>query len=270
MKHCHFSIIYNELPFLKQKLPFLYEHFDQIIFYDLNIRTLEFSNDGTHEFIKNYPDPENKITLIEKQTLSDVDKFYGYSFVEKRKMFAVGSQYVKDDIDVFWCTDADEFFDVDYFKRIDTMYETITGSVTTPHIIFFKDKNHAFCNGEKNNSEKLFLYARITKHKPGNVYGHCCLQSQFTPVHRPGDLLVYHFAYVGENRVAEKIRLYQRTTPSMRHFYADIWQKFKPLKGNAIIKKGHPSVKTWNIKRVNIALPDYIDYETMMKDLGQK
>ena len=34
MKHCHISIISNELPFLKRKLPFLYKNFDQIIFVD--------------------------------------------------------------------------------------------------------------------------------------------------------------------------------------------------------------------------------------------
>ena len=58
MKHCHFSILYNELPFLKQKLPFLYDNFDQVIFYDLNVCTHQphFSTDGCHEFIKDFPD----------------------------------------------------------------------------------------------------------------------------------------------------------------------------------------------------------------------
>jgi len=70
MRHCHFSILFNELPYLKQKLPFLYQFFDQIIFYDLNIVTKKFSDDGSHEFIKNYPDPENKITLIEDITIT--------------------------------------------------------------------------------------------------------------------------------------------------------------------------------------------------------
>ena len=60
MKHCHFSILCDELPFLKQKLPFLYEYFDQLIFYDLNVRTLDFSTDGSHEFIKAFPDPQKK------------------------------------------------------------------------------------------------------------------------------------------------------------------------------------------------------------------
>ena len=104
-KHCHFAILYNELPFLKQKLPFLYTHFDQLIFFDLNVGVFNphFSTDGSHEFIRDYPDPQKKITLIEKTDLSDVARFCGAGSVEKQKMFAVGSSYVQDDVDVFWC-----------------------------------------------------------------------------------------------------------------------------------------------------------------------
>lgn len=104
MKHCHFSIVYNELPFLQQKMPFLYEHFDQLIFYDLHVvgNDVHYSTDGSHDFIAWYPDPERKITLIEKRDLSDVTEYKGHSYVGKQKMFAVGSQYVKSDMDVFW------------------------------------------------------------------------------------------------------------------------------------------------------------------------
>ena len=46
MKHCHISILCNELPFLKEKLPYLYEHFEQLIFVDYNIITKGNSTDG--------------------------------------------------------------------------------------------------------------------------------------------------------------------------------------------------------------------------------
>ena len=53
MKHCHFTILYNEIDFLRLKMPFLYEHFDQLIFYDLLVfgNERKFSDDGSHEFI---------------------------------------------------------------------------------------------------------------------------------------------------------------------------------------------------------------------------
>ena len=65
MKHALFSILYNEYGHLKQKLPIFYDIFDQIIFYDLNVggpKTIgkfTFSTDGSHEYIKNYPDPKH-------------------------------------------------------------------------------------------------------------------------------------------------------------------------------------------------------------------
>jgi len=132
MKHCHFSILYNELPFLKAKLPFLYENFHQLIFFDLNIKTHTHSTDGSWEFLKAYPDPESKIVLIDQLDLSHITKYYGHSFVEKRKMFALGSRYVSDDMDVFWCDDMDEFFDVEWIKQVEEILVKYLGSQDTP------------------------------------------------------------------------------------------------------------------------------------------
>jgi len=145
MKHCHFSILWNEIAFLKQKLPFLYKHFDQLIFYDLNIRSSTFSNDGGHEYIKNFPDPEKKITLIEKTNLKDVNRYHGSGCIEKQQMFAVGSQYVKSDMDVFWCTDMDEFFKKSLIAKVENLFNT-TGyiDILVPQLIFFKNENYVY------------------------------------------------------------------------------------------------------------------------------
>ena len=61
MKHCHLSIMCNELIFLKQKLNFLYENFDQIIFVDYDILNKQNSTDGSIEYLENFDDPENKL-----------------------------------------------------------------------------------------------------------------------------------------------------------------------------------------------------------------
>ena len=45
MKHCHISIMTNELPFLKRKLDFLYGLFEQIIFIDYNMISKTNSDD---------------------------------------------------------------------------------------------------------------------------------------------------------------------------------------------------------------------------------
>ena len=64
MKHCIINLPYNDLIFLKHKLPFYYKYFSQIIFVDYDIVYGGNSNDGSIEYIKNYNDPENKIILL--------------------------------------------------------------------------------------------------------------------------------------------------------------------------------------------------------------
>ena len=131
MKHCHLSIICNDLPFLKQKMDFLYKNFDQLIFYDLCIYCVPMSHstDGTYEYLQNYPDPENKITIIDKTDINDVEGNNGKGGIEKQRMYRVGSSYVKDDIDVFWCSDVDEFCDVGLIGEVERILENPDVSV---------------------------------------------------------------------------------------------------------------------------------------------
>lgn len=256
MQHCHFSILYNEIAFLKQKLPFLYQNFDQLIFYDLNIVTNEFSNDGSHEFIKKFPDPKNKITLIEKQDLSDVTNFSGYSFGEKRKMFAVGSEYIRDDIDYFWCTDMDEFFNETLIKTVEENVED-GYALLVPHIVFWK--NDKWIGAKDNNTLIPIPWPRIAKHTTGHIYGHCNLQEQFQ-VKVINTEFIYHFAFVGKGRMRLKQTLYNRGNDSIFNFdRVNNKMKIVRLRGgseyyNMLVKNTHP-------------LPEYINVQEMFRDL---
>lgn len=263
MKHCHFSILYNELPFLKVKLPFLYENFHQLIFFDLNIIDETISTDGSHEFIQNYPDPENKIILIKNVNFENIKKYCGESFVKKQKMFAVGSQYVKDDIDVFWCTDMDEFFDTKMIKDVeDALSDQEIQSVNIDHIIFIKDSNHYFTqDGNKN----IPFYCRVARHKKGNLYGHCSLNSQFKPSVSIENNYIYHYGYVGNSRVLHKLFLYSQKKGSVRKYYINyinnVWFGEKNLV--------HPSPNnTWKVKEDNVINhPSYIDQYSLCQEL---
>jgi len=210
MKNCHFSILYNEYNFLTQKLPLLYKLFDQIIFYDLNVvdGKHRFSNDGSHEYIKHFPDPENKIILIEETNLDNIKNYNGVSVLGKQKMFAKASEYINDNIDIFWCTDMDEFFDEDYFNRINKeMLNDNIKLIRTPHKIFWKNSNYIFV--EKDGNQNInFPLARIVKHKPGFVYGHCNLKTMYDEKYHVylEDIQIYHFSYVGEERVKFKLK----------------------------------------------------------------
>jgi len=257
MQHCHFSILYNEIAFLKQKLPFLYQHFDQLIFFDLNITTNEFSTDGSHEFIKEFPDPEKKITLIEIQDLSDITEFSGYSFGAKRQMFAVGSEYVMDDIDFFWCTDMDEFFNASLIKAVE---ENVGDgyALLVPHIVFWK--NEKWIGAKDNNTLIPIPWPRIAKHVPGHIYGHCNLQEQFN-VKTINTEFIYHFAFVGNGRMKMKQNLYNRVGDAIFDFdrVNDDVQSVIKLKGGSeyydvFVKNKYP-------------LPEYINVQEMLQDL---
>jgi hypothetical protein len=246
MKHCHFSILYNELPFLKQKLSFLYKHFDQLIFYDLNINTFEFSNDGSHEFIKNFPDPENKITLIEQKNLLSAINFHGKSFVQKKQMFAIGSLYIKNNIDIFWCTDLDEFFNKQLIKDIEYIYKTTdSNTILIPHIIYYKNENYIL-PGKENTGVSRLPYARIMKYNPGRIFGHC--EDGQDPIFIFDNNYLYHFAFIGNKRMKFKSELYEK-----ENFYTE-WKNFNFDKSNCIISQ--------------YTIPEYINIKEMMNDLN--
>ena len=285
MKHCHFSILYNELPFLKQKMSFLYENFDQLIFYDLNVTDpvgeYTFSTDGTHEFIRDYPDPENKITLIETKNLDHVsiEGMPGHGSHGKRKMFIEGSKYIKDDIDVYWCTDMDEFFTKGLISKVENIFSsTDYDHVDLYHLLYYKDLDHILADPDN----ALFDLAlpRIARHAPGNIYGHCSLKDQYRKLCKihPQEELYYHFAWVGEKRVKFKFDFYVSNGASAenyKNYSENIWDNFNPsqiktetgklygypqMHPNPAIKKG--------VLKCEIELPSYINKEQLLGDLN--
>jgi hypothetical protein len=265
MRHCHFSIMWNEMPFLKQKLPFLYQHFDQIIFFDLNIKTKMQSDDGGREFILNFPDPSCKIIYIQDINLDDVEIFEGQSFEEKCKMFAVGSSLVNEDINVFWCTDMDEFFERTLIEKVENVLRTTdTMTIIVPHIIYWWDERFIFA-GNNGEDTHPFPFARITRHVPGRIYGHCTLQ-KYTPVIILNEELLYHFAFVGNKRVKFKSNIYNQNI-----WYEDVWKKFNPdtIPDTGIVGKYHPGLDI-GIKRSQYTLPSYINIKELITDLNSE
>ena len=284
MKQCHFSILYNELPFLKQKLPFLYEYFDQIIFYDLNVACEKphFSTDGSHEYILDYPDPQKKISIVEETDLSKVTKYYGGSGIAKRKMFTLASQYVRDEVDVFWCTDMDEFFYPSLIKEVESTLSDhpAVNSINLKHYYFWKDFDLILCDPTSDTGE---LPPRIARHKPGNIYGHCSLHQQYPKTKVLDSHQIYHFAWLGEERFSYKIN-YWCSPPTgdlcyekaYRKYSEEIWGAFNKeninpngnmwgyphMHPNPLIKKG--------VKFFKGKLPSYIDYLELTADLGIK
>lgn len=258
MKHCQFTILYNELAFLKQKMEFLYDNFDQLIFYDMYALSepYHFSTDGSHEFIKKYPDPENKITLLEELNFSSLKNFPGVSVKGKQKMFAFGSRYIRDDIDIYWCTSMDEFFKETLIKKVEDIFESNNRvkSLNIPHIIFFKDTRTVYCEPDGNYLRWAFA-PRVTRHKKGNVYGHCTLGRQYSPVTTIKDEFIYHYAYIGKKRICLKEAFYWKKIVSK----TDTSKLTEKCYGYPSM---HPSLKK-GIRRYNGDHPSYIDLKEM-------
>lgn len=202
MKHCHISIQYNELPFLKQKIPFLYKHFDQIILIDNNINTNENSNDGSIEYIENFNDPEKKIYLIKDIDYDKIKKYRGYSYVKKRKMFGLGSQYIRDEIDVVWSSDLDEFFKEELISVVEKLLKKDKSIQTIKilHKMFVFNEHNVipidFCD-----------MPRITRHRKNFIYGHCDFQD-YGKNYLLKNHYIYHYNLVGLKRNLFKFRLY--------------------------------------------------------------
>ena len=279
MKHCYFALVYNELPFLIQKLPFLYEHFDQIILYDLGIfhNPYTFSNDGSHEYIKNFPDPENKLTLIEKTDLSDVPVLPGVEMESKRKMSVVGSQMVRDDIDVFWTMDIDEFFDAEMIPAVEQLLEKNPDVqiVDIPQYLFWRDLDHILCEPASN---LLKNEIRVARHQPGRIYLHCNMDKIGKSI-KLLDFAMYHFSWISAEKIIFKSEIYSIKDKEMKNHYINylqnVWLKtnLESIPPNCLY--GYPNMHPnpflkAGVKKFPGLLPKYIDKHKVMQMLHDK
>jgi hypothetical protein len=289
MKHCHFTILCNELPFLKQKMEFLYKNFDQLIFYDLCIacKPMKHSWDGTWEYLRRYPDPEEKITIIDKLDLRDVEGGNGASLVEKQKMFRYGSTLVNDDIDVFWCTDMDEFFNKSLINKVEEILleDEEVSSIRVNWMNFWREidivldrPNGWLANRGRKPLTGLFCPPRIARHKPGNVYPHCRIQELGEVFQMDGsDELLYHFAWIGDSRVKAK-RLHQPIDPEeFDRWYDEVWKGFETsdvaanysgyIPGLNVVVP-NPQTNPLGLRRFSPDIPEYIDMDILIDDLN--
>jgi hypothetical protein len=266
MNFCHLNLCCNELPFLKEKLPFLYTHFQQIIIIDYDILNKCNSKDGSIEYIENFPDPNNKITLLKDFNPDKITNYNGVSIIEKQKMFSYGSQLIKDDIDVVWATDLDEFFDETLINNVKKLYSKDHHliSIDIPHIVFVYNQFNLF-----NYGSRMYIKPRITKHKKGKIYGHCNFETYGKTIKLTNDFL-YHFAYVGYNRCLEKLNLYNKKGTIHPHTkkYLECY-KTSLLKKEKYINISHPNGTKIESIKYNNDYPVYINMNRLITNLNK-
>jgi|SaaInlStandDraft_5_1057022.scaffolds.fasta_scaffold03102_3 hypothetical protein len=231
MNHCVISLIYNEYIFIKHLLPYYYKYFSQIIFVDYDIKNNSNSTDGSIEFIKNFNDHQNKITLLTdyKNKKEEIKNYNGYSMIDKQKMFSYASQKINDDIDFVWGTDLDETFNSSLFAKVENEFKKDKDLVS----IELMWKNFIFNQYNLINEYgnlKLFP-SRICKHTKGKIYGHCNWKT-YGKTKLIDDEYLYHFSFIGYKRCCLKLHLQNKLTTS-KHLEKEWTDKYlKYLKEN--------------------------------------
>ena len=263
MKHCHITIICNELVFLKHKLPFLYMYFAQLIFVDYNMITKANSTDGSIEFIESFPDPEKKIILIKNFDPDKIYRYHGESFIEKQKMFAAASVYVKDNIDIVWATDADEFFKVALIKEVENLYniDPMLISIDLPHRIFVYNQYNYY------NKSDFYIAPRITRHRKNFIYGHCDFQ-QYGKTIKYTNYVLYHFAFVGYQRCLFKYeKVYMNKNFNSKQWLKDYLDALKNNVKHIELIHSNTHLNLYS-EPYNSDYPEYLDVDNMCKELN--
>ena len=259
MRHCHMSLLCNELSFLKRKLPFLYKHFNQIIIVDYDIINEKNSTDGSIEYIENFEDPENKITLLKFSKCLEIKKFKGVGNEKKRKMFAYASEVVRDDIDIVLSTDMDEFFNESLIPVVESIYKSDPHlqSIDLPHKVFIFNQHNYFP------VDDFYITPRITKHKPKFLYGHCDFGVYGNTIKYPHEFL-YHYAFVGYKRTLHKQKLYDKEDNDWFEKYLKFLNN-----GDQYVNLEHPSGhRNLRSDKYLGTHPEYLDVDNMCNELN--
>ena len=275
MKHCCCTILYNELPFLIQKLSFLYKNFQQLIFYDLNVMNppnFSHSTDGSSHYIRTYPDPEKKITLIEDVNLLNISiPPNGNTSIWKQKMVAIMSSHIQEDIDVVWMPDADEFFTQEVIKKVEENIINTESIKLQGHYTFWK--NYKFCISTPTMDYVDTGVTRIYKHVPNRIYAHCEFINTSEIIE---DEYWYHFAFLGQARTFKKWDYYEQQY-KIGNFYGKYKADFISFDESLLNENelfGYPDMfpsygRKGGVKRFTKSYPKYINLEEMQKMLEE-
>ncbi|MFX0200139.1 MAG: methyltransferase domain-containing protein, partial [Candidatus Hodarchaeota archaeon] len=211
-------IVLNGMPFIEYSLKSVYDFAHEIIIVEGAVEKCMFaanpdgsSTDGTVEFIKSFPDTQNKIRLIQGK------------WPEKCEMQNEALKYVTGDY--VWLIDSDEVYKREDLEKIKEVLKA-DPSITQVNFIpdsFWKGPNYIFVSPEFFKQwchfRRLFKYitgAVFTSHRPPTMLwpGSDKTTEQIhlldgTKTRQMG-IIFYHYSYVLDKQVKQKIELYHR------------------------------------------------------------
>ena len=213
MKIAFGMIVFEGDYVLKQCLKQVYPFADQILISEGPVDYWQKKNklsseDRTNDILNEFPDPDNKITIIHGQ------------FTEKDDQCRAYMQYLREDIDYIWNLDSDEVYKTeDIMRIIEFLKVEKPTSVGIQSCSFYGGFDHFLTGFELNRDNFL----RIFRIFPGSTWATHRPPTILYPVgynivkkHVPSDWLynhlgvqMYHYSYVFPRQVETKIAYYK-------------------------------------------------------------
>lgn len=249
MKISYVMIVLNGMPFIEFSLRSIYDFAHEIVVVEGAVESCMFaansngsSKDGTVEFVKAFPDPENKIKLIQGR------------WPEKREMQNEALKHISGDY--IWLIDSDEVYKKEDINTVIGILEespTIT-EVHFPIFHFWKGFDYIISSKIL---ESCFFHRIFKLSKPCNFTTHrppTLLWKQQNKTTDKMNLLeasilkgkgvcVYHYSYILEEQVEQKIKLYKEYgwekywSIDLDDWYNNCFLKWTPENRNIIDKK---------------------------------
>lgn len=211
-------IVLNGMPFIEYSLRSVYEFAHEVIIVEGAVEKCMFaanpdgsSTDGTVELLKSFPDPQHKIKLIQGR------------WPEKCEMQNEALRHVTGDY--VWLIDSDEVYKTEHLNAIKKIL-TDDPSITQVNFIpdnFWKGLDHIFVSPRffepACHYRRLFKFARgavFTSHRPptmtwpGEVRTTEQMHLLDGQTTRKMGVVPYHYSYVLDKQVQQKIELYHR------------------------------------------------------------
>ena len=211
-------IVLNGMPFIEYSLKSVYDFAHEIIIVEGAVENCMFaagpdgsSTDGTVEFIKSFPDPRKKVRLIQGR------------WPEKCEMQNEALKYVTGDY--VWLIDSDEVYKRQDLEKVREILND-DSSITQVNFIpdnFWKGFDYIFVSSKFFEGwchyRRLFKYvpgAMFTTHRPPTMVWPGC-EKTTEQMHlldgtatRERGIILYHYSYVLDKQVKQKIELYHR------------------------------------------------------------
>jgi len=240
MKLSYGIITVDGMPFIHHQLKQIYPQAHQIIICEggdvswVKTHGYRHSRDGTLEIIRQFPDPEKKILLIQKDWQDKNEMCYEYS------------RHISGDI--LWHIDVDEFVDPAHIPFIKTFFESDSNydTIALPQLVFWGDTQTIMGARFGPSEDWSWLWPDIERifrvkkglhiqHIPGRGYYHpgtgAVTPCRIFPAARflSSEIYTYHFSYVLPKSVQTKMEYYNSRHPESikKDWYQDIFMQFK-------------------------------------------